>query len=227
MFESLTGIKVRVVAVGTGQAIKLAKNGDADLLLVHHRPSEERFVAEGYGVRRYDVMYNDFVIVGDKTDAAEVAGLRDAKFAFSKIAASKSEFISRGDDSGTHKKELELWSLIKSNPKAGSGIWYLETGLGMGAALNMTSSKGAYTLTDRGTWLSFKNKKDLKILVEGDKRLFNPYGIILANPKRFQHIKADQGQKFIDWIISPAGQAAIASFNVEGKQLFFPNAATN
>ena len=227
MFESQTGIKVRVVAVGTGQAIKLAKNGDADLLLVHHRPSEEKFVAQGFGVKRHDVMYNDFVIVGDKKDVARIGGLKDAPGALAKIASIKATFVSRGDDSGTHKKEIELWSLSKLNPKTGSGLWYLETGLGMGAALNMSASEGAYTLSDRGTWLGFKNKRDLRVLVEGDKRLFNPYGIILANPKRFKHIKAEAGQKFIDWLLSPVGQAAVSEFKVDGQQLFFPNAVTN
>ncbi len=227
LFQKKTGINVRVVAVGTGQAIKLAENGDADVLFVHHRASEEKFVTQGYGVKRFDVMYNDFVIVGPKQDPAKIKGKKDAATVLNKIAKSKTQFVSRGDNSGTHKKELELWRASKTDPKSGSGQWYLEAGAGMGAVLNMAAARNAYTLTDRGTWLSFNNKRDLKILIEGDKRLFNPYGIILVNPKRFKHIKANHGQAFIDWLISPEGQAAIAAYQVDGEQLFYANAHTH
>lgn len=223
-FEKDTGIKVRVVAVGTGQAIRLAKNGDADVLFVHHRPSEETFVAEGFGVKRYDVMYNDFVIVGPSSDPAGVSGAADAVTALQKIAKTKSIFASRGDDSGTNKKELGLWKSSGIDVKSVSGTWYRETGSGMGATLNAASGMHAYTLTDRGTWISFKNKKDLKLLGEGDGRLFNPYGVILVNPATHRHVKAEQGQAFIDWLVSEKGQGAISAYQVGGKQLFFSSA---
>ncbi len=227
LFEQKTGIQVRVVAVGTGQAIRIAQNGDADVLLVHHKPSELNFVERGYGVRRFDVMYNDFVIVGDKSDPAQISGMRDAVGALKKIAQTKSSFVSRGDQSGTHKKELELWKRAKVDTENHSGKWYLEIGSGMGIALNFSASKDAYTLSDRGTWLSFNNKGNLNLLVEGDKNLFNPYGVILVNPMKFPHIKSDEGQLFIDWLISEEGQAAIASFRKNGELLFYPNAKSN
>ena len=224
MFEKKTGIQVRVVAVGTGQAIRQAQNGDADVLFVHHRPSEDKFVAEGYGVKRLDVMYNDFVVVGPKSDPAGIAGDKDAADAFKKIAAAKAPFCSRGDNSGTNKKEMELWKASGTDAKAASGSWYRETGSGMGATLNTAAGMDAYALTDRGTWLSFANRGSLDIVVEGDARLFNPYGVILVNPKRFPHVKAAEGQAFIDWVVSKEGQAAITSYKRGGKQLFFPNA---
>ena len=223
-FQAATGIAVRVVAVGTGQAIRLARNGDADVLLVHHRTSEEQFVADGHGVERFDVMYNDFVLVGPKTDPAGVKGGGDAAAALKTIAASKSPFASRGDDSGTHKKELGLWRTAGVDIAAESGTWYRETGSGMGATLNTASAMNAYALTDRGTWLKFANKADLGILVEGDKRLFNPYGAILVNPAKHPHVKAKDGRIFIDWLISKDGQRLIGSYQLKGQQAFFPNA---
>ncbi len=224
LFKKKTGIEVRVVAVGTGQAIRLARNGDADVLLVHHRPSEEKFVAEGFGVKRFGVMYNDFVIAGPKDDKALVAGMKDAAKALEKIAGARAPFVSRGDDSGTHKKELGLWRAAGVDVKKASGTWYRETGSGMGATLNTASAMQAYVLADRGTWLSFKNRAALRIVVEGDKRLFNPYGVILVNPKKHSHVKAALGQAFIDWLISPDGQAAIGAFTVNGQVLFKANA---
>jgi tungstate transport system substrate-binding protein len=223
-FTEKTGIEVRVVAKGTGQAIKMAEAGDADVLFVHHRPSEERFVAEGYGVKRYDVMYNDFVVVGPAGDPAGAMGVDDVTAALTKIAEAKAPFVSRGDDSGTNKKERELWAAAGIDPKAGSGDWYREIGSGMGATLNTASAMNAYTLSDRGTWLSFQNKGDLEIISQGDKRLFNPYGVILVNPQKFPHVKAEDGQTFIDWLVSPEGQQAIADYKIDGQQLFFPDA---
>lgn len=223
-FQAHSGIQVRVVAVGTGQAIKLAEKGDADVLLVHHRPSEEQFIANGFGVKRYDVMYNDFVIVGPHTDPAKIAGLKDAVQAFKLIANRQAGFVSRADDSGTHKQELALWKSAGVDAKAASGQWYRETGSGMGATLSTASELNAYTLTDRGTWASFKNKGQLQLQVEGDKSLFNPYGVMLVNPAKHPHVKAADGQAFIDWLISPDGQTAIANFKVDGQSLFFPNA---
>ena len=223
-FEAASGITVKVVAVGTGQAVKLAKNGDADVLFVHHRPSEEKFVAEGFGVKRFDVMYNDFVLVGPKADPAGVRGMRDAPAAMAKIAAAEAVFASRGDDSGTHKKERGLWTAANVDATAASGQWYRETGSGMGATLNTAAGLNAYALADRGTWISFKNKGDLEIVVEGDERLFNPYGVILVNPAKHAHVKAKDGQAFIDWLVSDAGQKAIAEHKAGSLQLFFPNA---
>ena len=223
-FTQSTGIAVRVVAVGTGQALRIARNGDADVLLVHHRPSEEAFVAEGYGVRRHDVMYNDFVLVGPRADPARLCGLDDAAAALARIAAGRAPFASRGDDSGTHKKELDLWAAVGLDPSAASGSWYRETGSGMGATLNAATGMGAYTLSDRATWRAFRNKGDLEVLVEGDPRLFNPYGVILVNPLRHPHVHAREGQAFIDWLVSDPGQAAIAAYRLDGHQLFFPNA---
>ena len=224
LFQKKTGIEVRVVAVGTGQAIQLAERGDADVLLVHHRPSEEKFIQDGHGVKRFDVMYNDFVIVGPKTDPAGIRGQHDPVAAMQKIAAAKVPFASRGDDSGTHKLELELWKAANVDPKAASGQWYRETGSGMGATLNTASGLNAYTLTDRGTWISFKNKVDLEVLVQDNPRLFNQYGVILVNPQKHPNVKAKDGQAFIDWLLSPEGQKAIAAYQVDGQPLFFPNA---
>lgn len=223
-FTGKTGIEVRVVAVGTGQAIKNAQNGDGDVLLVHARKDEEKFVAEGWGVKRYDVMYNDFVVVGPRADPAGVRGMKDAVAALGKIAAGKAVFASRGDDSGTHKMEKDLWKEAGVDAAGASGTWYRETGSGMGATLNTAVGMGAYALTDRGTWVSFKNKGDLEVLVEGDPKLFNPYGVILVNPARHPRVKADLGQRFVDWLVGPEGQAAIASFKLNGAPLFFPNA---
>ena len=224
IFTKKTGIDVRVVAVGTGQALKNAENGDGDVVLVHSKPDEEKFVAEGWGVKRQDVMYNDFVIVGPAADPANIAGLKDAGEGFKKIAEAQAPFASRGDDSGTNKAELRLWQDAGIDPKLASGKWYLETGSGMGATLNTAVGKRAYTLTDRGTWLSFANKDDFKVLVEGDLRLFNQYGVILVNPAKHPNVKAEEGQAFIDWLTGPQGQAAIASYKIGGEQLFFPNA---
>ena len=224
LFTEASGIDVRVVAVGTGQAIKLAKNGDADVLLVHHKPSEEAFVAEGYGVERFDVMYNDFVLVGPATDPAGVRGLAEAPTALARIAAAEAPFASRGDDSGTHKKELGLWLAAGVDAAAASGTWYRETGAGMGATLNTASGMDAYALSDRATWLKFANKGSLEILVEGDPELFNQYGVILVSPQRHPHVKAAEGEAFIKWLTSPAGQAAIAAYRIDGAPAFFPNA---
>jgi tungstate transport system substrate-binding protein len=224
LFTEASGIDVRVVAVGTGQAIKLAKNGDADVLLVHHKPSEEAFVAEGYGVERFDVMYNDFVLVGPATDPAGVRGLAEAPTALARIAAAEAPFASRGDDSGTHKKELGLWLAAGVDAAAASGTWYRETGAGMGATLNTASGMDAYALSDRATWLKFANKGSLEILVEGDPELFNQYGVILVSPQRHPHVKAGEGEAFIKWLTSPAGQAAIAAYRIDGAPAFFPNA---
>jgi len=224
IFKTETGIQVNVVAVGTGQAIKNAQNCDGDVLLVHAKPAEEKFVKEGYGVKRSDLMYNDFVIVGPPSDPAKVGGMMNAPDALKKVAKAKAIFASRGDNSGTHKKEVLLWNASGVNPKAASGKWYRETGSGMGATLNAGVGMGAYVLTDRATWISFKNKGDHKILVEGDDNLFNQYGIILVNPKKCSSVNQAAGQKFIDWLLSNQGQQAIADYKLGGKQLFFPNA---
>jgi len=224
VFEDETGIKVHVVAVGTGQAIRNARNGDGDVLLVHSKEAEEKFVADGFGLKRFDVMYNDFVIVGPPADPAKIAGLGNAKDALRKIASARSFFASRGDDSGTHKKELQIWAAANLDPSKDSGTWYRETGSGMGATLNIGVGMGAYVLTDRATWLSFGNKRDFKTHVQGDEVLFNQYGIVLINPAKHPRVKASAGQRFIDWILSPKGQGAIAGYKLRGKQLFFPNA---
>jgi tungstate transport system substrate-binding protein len=224
MFKKKTGVDVRVVAVGTGQAIKNAKNGDGDVLLVHAKPAEEKFVAEGFGVKRYDVMYNDFIIVGPKSDPAKIAGGKDAAAAFKAIADAKAPFASRGDDSGTHKSEKRQWKAAGVDIEKASGDWYRSTGSGMGATLNTAAGMGAYALTDRATWIAFKNKGGLKIVVEGDPKLFNQYGVILVKPEKHKHVKAKEGQQFIDWLLSAEGQNAIRSFKVDGQQLFFPNA---
>jgi tungstate transport system substrate-binding protein len=223
-FQQATGIEVRVVAVGTGQAIKNAERGDADVLFVHHQPSEEAFVAQGFGVARRDVMYNDYVLLGPQTDPAGIKGTKDAVAALARIAATQAPFVSRGDDSGTHKLELSLWQAAGIDVKKASGSWYREAGSGMGATLNTASGLEGYTISDRGTWISFKNKGTLTLLVEGDPRLFNQYGVILVNPAKHAHVKAEDGQAFIDWLTSDQGQKAIADFQIEDQQLFFPNA---
>lgn len=223
-FTEKTGIQVRVVAVGTGQALRLAGNGDADVLLVHHRPSEDAFVAQGKGVKRYPVMHNDFVLIGPGADPAHISGRTDVLQAMQAIAEARALFASRGDDSGTHKKELGLWAEAGVDPAADSGSWYRETGSGMGATLNTASAMNAYALSDRATWASFGNKGGLKILLEGDARLFNPYGVILVNPRRFPHTRAMEGQAFIDWLVSPDGQALIGEYRIDGAPVFFPDA---
>jgi tungstate transport system substrate-binding protein len=224
MFEKKTGIQVRVVALGTGQALDMGRRGDADVVLVHARPLEDRFIAEGYGVRRYEVMYNEFVLIGPKADPAKVAGARDAVTALRKIQEIKAPFVSRGDRSGTHFAELELWKAAGIDIAREKGSWYREIGQGMGPALNVAAGMNAYVLADRGTWLSFKNRGELAVLVEGDRRLFNQYGIILVNPQKHLGVKKEMGQAFIDWIISSEGQDAIAAYKIAGEQLFFPNA---
>jgi len=223
LFTQKTGIQVRVLYKGTGEAIKVAQNGDADVLFVHDKKSEEKFVSDGFGVKRSDVMYNDFVIVGPGADPAGIKGTTDVVAALKKIATAKAPFASRGDDSGTNKAELRLWKAAELDPKKESGTWYRETGSGMGPTLNTAAGMGAYTLTDRGTWLNFKNRGDLEILVEGDKRLFNQYGVTLVNPERFPHVKKVDGQTFIDWVLSPEGQQAIANYKIGGQQVFYPN----
>ncbi|WP_029007826.1 substrate-binding domain-containing protein [Azospirillum halopraeferens] len=223
-FTRKTGIAVRVVARGTGQAIDMARRGDADVLFVHHKPSEEAFVAEGFGVERRPVMYNDFVIVGPAADPAGAGGQPDVARALARIAAAKADFISRGDDSGTNKAELALWKTAGIDPKTAPGGWYKAIGQGMGAALNTAAATGGYTLSDRGTWISFRNRRDLRILVEGDQRLFNQYGVIPVNPAKFPHVKAQDSRAFVDWLVSAEGQQAIADYRIEGEALFFPNA---
>src|SRR6266702_2139963 len=224
-FTEATGIGVKVIAVGTGQALDIGRRGDADVVFVHDRPAEEKFLAEGFAVKRNDVMYNDFVVVGPKADPAHIAGGKDVAQALQKIAAAKATFVSRGDRSGTHQAELRLWKEAGVDLVSAKGAWYREIGQGMGAALNMASSDNAYLLTDRGTWLSFKNRGDLAILTEGDRRLFNQYGVMLVNPARHPSVKAQDGQAFVDWLISPEGQKTIAGYKVGGEQLFFPNAS--
>ena len=221
-FKKATGIDVKVVAVGTGQAIDMGRRGDADVLFVHDQAAEEKAVAEGFAVKRFEVMYNDFVLIGPKADALKTKG-SDIVEALKKVAVANGDFISRGDKSGTHAAELRFWKLANLVDKTGSG--YKSCGCGMGPALNMAASNGAYVLADRGTWLNFKNRGDMVVLVEGDKRLFNQYGVMLVNPAKHPHVKAVDGQKFVDWVVSPAGQGAIASYKIGGEQLFFPNAA--
>jgi tungstate transport system substrate-binding protein len=224
LFEEKTGIKVRVIAQGTGQALGTGRRCDADVVFVHAKQEEEKFVADGFGVKRFPVMYNDFVLVGPKTDPAGVKGKKDILAAFRSIDEKGAPFVSRGDKSGTHAAELALWKAADLNPAAEKASWYREIGQGMGAALNMASATNAYTLTDRGTWISFRNNGDLDIAVEGDNRLANQYGIILVNPEKCPSVKKDLGQAFIDWLISSDGQNAIRSYKIEGQQLFFPNA---
>jgi tungstate transport system substrate-binding protein len=223
-FTRETGIAVRVVALGTGQALDVGRRGDADVVFVHDRGAEERFVAEGFGGPRQHVMFNDFVVVGPAADPARIAGLRDSAEALQRIARVRAPFVSRGDRSGTHAAELRLWQLAGLDPAQGRGQWYREVGQGMGPALNTAAAQGAYVLADRGTWLNFRNRQDLRILVQGDARLLNQYGVMLVNPRRHPHVKAADGQRFVDWIVSPAGQAAIAGYRINGEQLFFPNA---
>jgi tungstate transport system substrate-binding protein len=221
IFTNATGIEVRVVAVGTGQALALGQRGDADALLVHDRAGEDRFVSEGFGIDRRDVMYNDFVLVGPKADPAGIRGLHDAKAAMGKIAAASAPFASRGDDSGTNRMELRFWTTLGIEVNLGTP-WYRELGSGMGPTLNTAAALGAYTLADRATWANFKNRGDLEILVEGDPALLNPYGSLLVNPARFPHVKAADAQVWHDWLTSPAGETAIASYKIGGEQLFFP-----
>jgi tungstate transport system substrate-binding protein len=224
-FSEASGIEVRVVAVGTGQALELARSCDADVLFVHHRPSEEAFVAEGFGVARRDVMYNDFILVGPEADPAGARGESDVAEALRAIARAEAAFASRGDDSGTHKTERALWAAAGIDAAAASGTWYRETGAGMGATLNTARAMGAYALTDRGTWLAFRNKVGLAVLSEGDPRLLNQYGVIPVSAAKCPHVKTALGQAFVDWLVAPAGQRAIAAFKLGGQQLFFPNAA--
>jgi len=223
IFKMKSGIDVKVVAVGTGQALDIGKRGDADVVFVHDKPAEEKFVEEGYSTKRYEVMYNDFVLIGPKSDPAKVGGGKDIQAALQKISTAQAPFISRGDKSGTHAAELRYWKGAGITIAPGSS-WYKETGSGMGPALNTASAMNGYILADRGTWLSFKNRGDLVILVQGDPKLFNQYGVMLVNPAKFPHVKKAEGQAFIDWLISKNGQDVIASYQIGGEQLFFPNA---
>jgi tungstate transport system substrate-binding protein len=222
-FTKETGIEVRVVAQGTGQALDMARRGDADIVFVHDQPAEEKFVAEGFGLKRQAVMYNDFVLVGPKADPAGVKG-KDVSVAMGKLATAGAPFISRGDKSGTHAAELRFWKQAGVDVAATKPAGYKECGCGMGPALNIAASSGAYVLADRGTWLSFKNRGDLSILVEGDRKLFNQYGVIVVNPAKHAHVKVKEAQRFADWVVSPAGQSTIAAYKINGEQLFFPNA---
>jgi tungstate transport system substrate-binding protein len=222
-FEKASGIKVKVVALGTGQALDVGRRGDADVVFVHDQVAEEKFVADGFGVSRIAVMYNDFVLIGPGDDPAKARG-NDIVTGIKAIYAAKAPFVSRGDKSGTHAAELRFWKLASLDPAADKAAWYRDTGAGMGAALNTAAAMNAYLLADRGTWLSFKNRQNLKVIVEGDSKLFNPYGVILVDPKKHPHVKAGAGQQFIDWLVSADGQATIASYKIGGEQLFFPNA---
>jgi tungstate transport system substrate-binding protein len=221
IFKSKTGIEVKVIAQGTGQALDTARRGDADVVFVHAKAQEEKFLAEGFGVKRFDVMYNDFVLIGPKGDPAGVKG-KDIEAALKTIQAKGAPFVSRGDRSGTHTAELALWKQAGIDITASKAPWYREIGQGMGAALNTASAMNGYVLSDRGTWISFKNRGDLEIGVEGDKRLSNQYGVMLVNPEKYPSVKKDLGQAFVDWLVSPEGQAAIASYKIDGQQLFFP-----
>jgi len=225
IFARETGITVRVVALGTGQALDVGRRGDADVVFVHDRAAEERFVAEGFGGPRRHVMFNDFVITGPAADPARIAGLRDTNQALRRIAEARAPFISRGDRSGTHAAELRLWQMAGVDPTSGRGQWYREVGQGMGPALNTAAGMNAYILADRATWLNFRNRADLDVLVQGDERLFNQYGVILVNPQRHAHVKVEMGRAFIAWLVGPDGQRAIADYKIGGEQLFFPNAA--
>jgi len=224
LFKQRTGIDVKVVSQGTGQALDTGRRGDADVVFVHARSQEEKFVADGFGVKRIPVMYNDFILVGPKSDPTGIKGSKDIAAALTTIKEKSAAFVSRGDKSGTHSAELNLWKAAGIDVAKDKGPWYREIGQGMGAALNAASSMGGYVLADRGTWISFKNRGDLEIVVEGDQRLFNQYGIMLVDPSRHAHVKKELGQAFIDWIVSPQGQQAIADYKIEGRQLFFPNA---
>jgi tungstate transport system substrate-binding protein len=221
-FTQATGVQVKVVALGTGQAIDMGRRGDADLVFVHDQVAEEKVVAEGFALKRFAVMYNDFVLVGPAADPAKTRG-KDIAAALAKLSAANTAFVSRGDKSGTHAAELRFWKLTTAPEAKGGG--YKECGCGMGQALNMASANGAYVLTDRGTWLSFKNRGDLTVLVEGDSRLFNQYGVMVVNPAKHPHVKAADAQKFVDWVTSASGQGVIAAYTIDGQQLFFPNAA--
>ena len=227
IFKEKTGIEVRVISQGTGQALDTGRRGDADIVFVHARAAEEKFVAEGYGGPRKPVMYNDFVLIGPKSDPAGVKGSNDIVAALTAIETKAAPFVSRGDKSGTHQAELALWKAANIDLEAKRGSWYREIGQGMGAALNTAGGMNAYVLSDRGTWLSFKNRGDLDIAVEGDKRMFNQYGIMLVNPERHAHVKKAEGQAFIDWVVGPEGQRAIADYKIGGQQLFFPNATAS
>jgi tungstate transport system substrate-binding protein len=226
LFKQKTGIDVKVIAQGTGQALETARRGDADVVFVHAKALEEKFIANGFGVKRYPVMYNDFVLIGPKDDPAGVRGAKEITAALKAVKDKAAPFVSRGDKSGTHTAELNLWKAAGVDISKDKGAWYKEIGQGMGAALNTAASMNGYVLADRGTWISFKNRGDLDLLVEGDRRLFNQYGIILVNPDKHPHAKAGLGQIFIDWVISPEGQQAIADYKIDGKQLFFPNATS-
>src|SRR5690349_3474580 len=224
MFKAKTGIEVKVVAQGTGQALDTARRGDADVVFVHAKPAEEKFLTEGFGVKRYPVMYNDFILAGPKSDPAGIKGTKDIVAALKAIQQKGAPFVSRGDRSGTHQAELALWKVAGIDIGGAKGPWYREIGQGMGAALNTSGAMGAYTISDRGTWIHFKNKGDLVIAVEGDKRLFNQYGVMLVNPAKHPNVKKELGQTFIDWLVSPTGQKAIAGYKIDGQQLFFPDA---
>jgi tungstate transport system substrate-binding protein len=224
IFTAKTNIDVKVIAQGTGQALDTARRGDADVVFVHAKAQEEKFLAEGFGVKRFDVMYNDFVLIGPKSDPAGIKGSRDVAAALKKIQAAGAPFVSRGDRSGTHVAELALWKQAGIDIAAAKGPWYREIGQGMGAALNTANAMSGYVLSDRGTWLSFKNRGDLEIAVEGDARLFNQYGVMLVNPEKHPSVKKELGQSFVDWLISPEGQSAIGQYKIDGQQLFFPNA---
>lgn len=224
IFQKKTGIEVRVVALGTGQALDMARRGDADVVFVHAKSAEKKFVAEGFGVRRLPVMYNDFILIGPKSDPAKVAGGMDITEALKRIKGATAPFVSRGDRSGTHIAEIALWKRSGIDIAAEKGPWYRDTGQGMGPALNTASSMNGYILSDRATWLAFKNRGDLTIVVEGDKRLFNQYGVMLVNPEKHKHVKREMGQAFVDWVVSPEGQKAIADYKIGKDQLFFPNA---
>ena len=224
LFKQKTGIDVKVVAQGTGQALDTGRRGDADVVFVHAKSAEEKFLAEGHGVKRFPVMYNDFVLIGPKSDPAGIKGMKDVGAALKAIMAKEAPFISRGDRSGTHIAEINLWKASGIDIEKEKGPWYKSVGQGMGAALNTAGASNAYVLSDRGTWISFKNKGDLVIAVEGDKRLFNQYGVMLVNPEKHPNVKKDLGQQFIDWLVSPEGQKAIADFKIDGQQLFYPNA---
>lgn len=221
LFQRATGIQARMVILGTGQALDVGRRGDADVVFVHDQPAEERFVADGFGVERIQVMYNDFVVIGPKADPARIRDLKDVAEAFRRVQRAAAPFVSRGDRSGTHAAELRYWQEAGVQPAGG---WYREVGQGMGPALNTASAMNAYILSDRATWLNFRNRGDLEILVQGDERLFNQYGVILVNPERHRHVKADMGRAFIDWLVGAEGQRAIAEFKIGGEQLFFPNA---
>ncbi len=226
-FRQESGIEVRVLAVGTGQAVRLARNGDADILLVHHKPSEEKFVADGFGVARFDVMYNEFVIVGPAADPAAIAGTALAATALGKIAGAGAPFISRGDDSGTHKREKSLWQQAGIDSATLASNWYRETGSGMGATLNIAAAMEAYTLADSGTWMSFHNRQGLEILMRGDPLMFNQYGVVLVNKAKHPHVKSALGQRFVDWLLSRAGQTTINSFTIDGERAFTANAGAD